>query len=230
MLGVFDSGEGGENVAGELRELYPSLDLALFKDRKNAPFGRRAVGELIKITSDGIDRLLGLGCERVLIACCTASAVHGLLRYDQAARSVPIIRPTSSRAKELTHSGKIALLATDATVRSRAFVRELGDSLRIEIPASRLVDEIEHGAKDGNVSTGLGEYVRVLLDRVASSDADTLILGCTHFARLSGEIAEAYRRITKKEIIIVDSAREGARALKSLIGDPSGEGRIIRIE
>ena len=36
MIGILDSGIGGENVAKEVRKLFPSLDILLLKDIKNA--------------------------------------------------------------------------------------------------------------------------------------------------------------------------------------------------
>ena len=53
MLGVLDSGEGGENAVEELRLLCPSLDILLLKDRKNSPYGTKSRPDLIRITRTG---------------------------------------------------------------------------------------------------------------------------------------------------------------------------------
>ncbi len=231
MLGVLDSGEGGENAVRELRLLAPRSDLVLFKDKKNSPYGRKSRDELTDITAHGIERLIREGCDRVLIACCTASTVHGELPHRLRELSTPIILPTANRAKELSHTGKIALIATDATVRSHVFADYLGDLLVGELAASYLVDEIERGARDGLISRSLCEYLCSLLLEVANTGADTLILGCTHFVRLSGEIRKIYKGITGRKITVVDSAKEGARAI--LLEYPHlarGKGRLCRIE
>ena len=231
MLGVLDSGEGGENAVKELRLLAPRSDLVLFKDRKNSPYGRKSRDELKDIVSVGIERLIKEGCGRVLIACCTASTVHSELPHRLREVSTPIILPTATRARELSRAGKIALIATDATVRSHAFADYLGDELAGELAASHLVDEIERGARDGLISRQLCEYLCSLMLEVAGTGADTLILGCTHFVRLSGEITRIYKSITGRKITLVDSAKEGAGAI--LREHPQlarGDGRLLRIE
>ena len=230
MIGILDSGEGAENTLKELRLLLPSLDVLLFKDRKNSPYGTKAKDELIAVASSGVDRLIREGCERVLIACCTASTVHSELEKRYRECSIPIILPTAHAALAASQNGKIALIATDATVRSHAFSHALGSALTAEIAASRLVCEIENGARDGKISDELTEYLTALTKEIAASGADTLILGCTHFVRLRGEIERAYEKETRKKIIIVDSAAEGARALAGLCAGSRGEGRIKRIE
>ena len=231
MLGVLDSGEGGENAVKELRLLAPRSDLVLFKDKKNSPYGRKSRDELKDIVSVGIERLIKEGCDRVLIACCTASTVHSELPHRPKELSTPIILPTATRARELSRAGKIALIATDATVRSHAFADYLGDELVGELAASHLVDEIERGARDGLISRQLCEYLCSLMLEVAGTGADTLILGCTHFVRLSGEITRIYKSITGRKITLVDSAKEGAGAI--LREHPQlarGDGRLLRIE
>lgn len=231
MIGIFDSGEGGENALDILRGISPGTDILLFKDRKNAPFGRRSEEELVRITLAGVDRLLTLGCERVLIACCTASTVHPRLPEFARRASVPIIAPTVSEALKISRGGRISVIATDATVRSHAFGELLGASLGKELAASPLVDAIESGERDGMTSQDTQEYLRELLSELSGTGTDTLILGCTHFSRLWREIREALPPEYKEITTVIDSAEAGAKALLSGYGcRKTGRGRIRRIE
>ena len=50
MIGVFDSGEGGENTVRHLRRLAPRADIALFTDRAHLPYGTKSADELTRLT------------------------------------------------------------------------------------------------------------------------------------------------------------------------------------
>lgn len=230
MIGVFDSGEGGENAVRHIRRMEPCADIALFADRKNAPYGTKSRGELIRLTEAGIRRLAEYGCGRVLIACCTASTVHQWIREPMRRASLPIIEPTAKRAVTATRSGRAAVIATEATVRSHAFRAALGGVCACEVAATELVTAIERGERDGNISQKTAEVISRIAAEVAASEPDTLILGCTHFARLQGEITARLESITKRKIHTVDSSKVGAEhILRSCPEARGGCGRLYRL-
>ena len=45
MIGLLESGMGGENTVRALRKMIPDADLALLKDMKNAPYGTKTKDE-----------------------------------------------------------------------------------------------------------------------------------------------------------------------------------------
>ena len=59
MIGILDSGIGGENTAAAVRRLYPELDILLLKDTKNAPYGTKGPREIAALTERAIMRLVG---------------------------------------------------------------------------------------------------------------------------------------------------------------------------
>ena len=67
-----------------------------------------------------------------------------------------------------------------------------------EIAVQRFVDYVEGGRVDR-------DDLRRTLEILKRESIDTLILGCTHFPRLSGIISEYADNIT-----VISSAREGA--------------------
>ena len=230
MIGVFDSGEGGENTVKHLHRLAPNANIMLFSDRLNLPYGTKSKDELSRLTERGIAMLKDAGCERILIACCTASTVHGLLPAAMQAYSLPIIEPTAIAAMRITQSGRISLIATDATVRSGEFGRALGESLVLAISAGPLVSWVESGASDKNIPYELGIYLDKITGEIVTSGADTLILGCTHFATLREAISLRMKKLTKRKILTVDSSESGA--IEMLLRYPEarlGEGRLYRI-
>lgn len=226
MIGIFDSGSGGLAALRELRRLRPREGMIFLPDRDNAPYGTRTPEELCALAERGIDRLLRLGAENVLIACCTASTIYHSLPERTRAASLPIIEPTARMAKSMARGGRIGVIATDATVRSHAFAHALHGSEVLELPAQRLVGEIESGARDGAITPELMEYLDTLLLPAVRFGIDVLILGCTHFPLVEGEISRALGRISKKKILTVSSAMAGALAMHAALGDECDEGGV----
>ena len=202
MIGVCDSGEGGRVAVEELRWLAPDADICFFADRLNAPYGTKSQAELLSLLRADIRRVREAGADEVLIACCTASTVFDLLTAREKRGVYPIITPTAKAAVKKTKNRRIGVLATEATVRSRAFSREI---LKIEprayvteLATQRFVDYVEQNRIDRR---DIGKTV----EKLKEEHIDTLILGCTHFPRLSGIISEYTGSIE-----IISSAREGA--------------------
>ena len=209
MTGVFDSGVGGLAAYRELRLLLPCEDIIYLADRKNAPYGTKTKDELIALTKKDIKRLVEMGAERILIACCTASTVWCELDERERAISTPIITPASRVA---ARGERIAVIATEHTVRSSAFGREIrrvSPAAKIfEQAEQRLVALVEGGCRDGRLSSEcLGELERIT-EWVTDVRADTLVLGCTHFSHLEATLGRML-----PDIRIVSPAREGALAL-----------------
>lgn len=230
MTGVYDSGRGGEIALAYLRDFCPREDLVFLGDRRNAPYGTKTESELVPIIEHNLGRLYGLGCERVLIACCTASTVYPRLSEPARSRSIPIISPTAAIARSVTGVSRVAVLATRRTVESHAFAGALSGLDVLEIEASRLVTEAERGRDSESCTDSLTEYLLSKIEKVRNFGADTLILGCTHFAAFEEKIKELYRSIAKKEIITVNSARVGADIASRRIERGSGSARTVYID
>ena len=98
MIGVFDSGVGGMTAFDELRRLLPCEDMVYLADRSNAPYGTKSERELVFLVREDIRRLRELGCEKILVACCTASTVVSLLSEAERRICTPIILPTARAA------------------------------------------------------------------------------------------------------------------------------------
>ena len=76
MIGVFDSGNGGLITVEKIRELSADADICFLADRENAPYGTKSKNEIISLSKRNIKRLRDAGADKILIACCTASAVY----------------------------------------------------------------------------------------------------------------------------------------------------------
>ena len=194
MIGVLDSGRGGDNTTFEIRKLFPMLDILLLKDIKNAPYGTKSKEELIKITEKNINALAEAGAAKIIIGCCTASTVWDSLSENARSHSIPIIEPTAALAKSLSRKNKIALIATKRTVNDGAFSRAVGDNLTFALALQGLVTLAEAGACDGKITREEGRFLDYCLSPLENSGADTLILGCTHFPQLEKEILKRAKK------------------------------------
>jgi glutamate racemase len=212
MIGVLDSGRGGLVAYRELRRLMPRGDLIYLADRKNAPYGNKSPGDILRLTEGGIRRLCDMGASHVLIACCTASSLHRELPRELREISTPIIEPT---ARLCCESRSVLVIATEHTVRCGAFSREISRfstaSVR-EIPMQALVDIVEWGKDPTDSINRITELCH---------GSDTLILGCTHFSHLIEKL-----RARLPEIKILSPAHIGAGEIRKITID-HGYGRDL---
>ena len=224
MIGVFDSGVGGICAFRKLRELLPREDILYLADRKNAPYGTKPKDEILKFTKFNIKRLRALGAERILIACCTASTLYGELNHSEQEICTPIITPAAKIAGTLGQ--KTAVIATEHTAKSRAFSREIGRFSSVEVvemAEQELVSLVERGNHDGRIDPECREYLRLLSERVFATDAHALILGCTHFSHLEGELS-----VLLPHMKIINPACEGAKEIAKKVNPKHREcGRVV---
>ena len=225
MIGVFDSGLGGLCSLSELQKRMPREDKIYLADRKNLPYGTKSEKELLPLVGRDISRLRDYGCRKILIACCTASTLYPLLSEEDRKICIPIIFPAAIAA---AGGKKTTVIATERTVKSRAFSRaisELSDSSVTEIPAGELVLLAESGEADGCLTKRGEETLSSVAKRVLFSEADTLILGYTHFSHFEGSLSELLPGVK-----IVSAAREGAVALVERAGCLFERGRVAYTE
>lgn len=222
MIGVFDSGVGGIASYTQLRALLPRADMVYLADRDNAPYGTKQKEEIIRLVKRNLSRLQALGCERILMACCTASSVYSSLTKEEQAICLPIITPAARIAARYK---RVTVIATEHTVRSGAFQKEiLSLSSTAEIHARalpELVTLVEGGLRDGCTSETGSKYLDEVSQEILTLGTDALVLGCTHFSRVEEEFK---RRLPN--VSVISPAKEGAIAMAHLLkGKEIGLGR-----
>jgi glutamate racemase len=208
VIGVFDSGVGGLSALRELRRQSKDIDICFYADRDNAPYGTKEKDELIPLVMRDIDLLSDFGANRILMACCTASTVWDFLPKKYKECSVPIILPTAEMASRATKNGNIGVISTKRTRDSHAFKNALK-----KIDRSLNVTELCAQSFVGMAETGIykKEEIENTLRPLSLAKIDTLILGCTHFSRLS----EIISTIVGCDIRLIDSAKAGAEKILS---------------
>ena len=225
MIGVFDSGVGGLTAIAEIRRLAPGADICFFADRANAPYGTKSKEELIRLVKADIKLLRSCRADKILMACCSASTVYPDLPKRMQAVAVPIIEPAAKAAARATKNGRIGVIATDATVASGAFRRSLEGYKSVksvfELAAQELVALIEGGVNDSTVTQNARRTLCRILSPLYEENIDTLILGCTHFPHLEGEIGRCFPSVK-----LINPSREGAKKILENLS-VNGTGRTL---
>ena len=209
-IGVFDSGVGGLSVLKHIRAALPGADLLYVADSGHVPYGDKSP-EYIRDRSVTITRfLLTQGATAIVIACNTATAAAAATL--RAAFDVPIIgmEPAVKPAVAATRSGVVGVLATVGTLESARFAALLqqyaGEVEIVTQACPGLVEQVEAGDLNGPRTRALVErYTQPLLAR----GADSIVLGCTHYAFLRGLIAFA----AGSNVVLIDTGAAVARQL-----------------
>ncbi len=214
-IGVFDSGTGGLTILIELMRLLPAERFVFFGDTAHCPFGKRTADEIRTFASAAAEFFVNQGAKLIVLACNYASIVaRETLRQRYPVPFVAVV-PAVKPAAQVTKTGKIGVMATDAVSRNPLFL-ELVEQLRsgaqtITIGCTRLVEHCEAGQLDGpEVEATLRGYLNPLL----AQGVDTLVLGCTHFPLLR----PAIERVAGPQVTVIDSgvavARQAQRVLE----------------
>jgi glutamate racemase len=215
-IGVFDSGVGGLTVFRAIERLLPNENLVYLGDTARIPYGTRSIETVQRYALEDANFIESKNVKAIVIACNTASALAAdLLREKCKVPVLGVIRPGARRAVEQTRKGYIGVIATEATVASKAYERamcKLRDGLEIISRACPLfVPLAEEGWADHAVTR---EVAREYLSDIRRSRVDTLVLGCTHYPILRPVIEE----VMGPEVTCIDSgeavAQEVARYLE----------------
>ena len=215
-IGVFDSGFGGLTVLKALLELIPDADYVYFGDTARLPYGSKSVETVARYAVEAAHYLEAHGAQMLVIACNTATAL-ALDRITTAAhvQVVGVVEPGASAAGAATKNRKIVVVGTEATVSSHAYRKALearGLQAR-EKACPLLVPLVEEGWVDHPVTE---QVARIYLAEAFSDgfhDADTMVLGCTHYPLLKPLLA----RVTPEHVKIVDSAESTAHEVAARI-------------
>lgn len=206
-VGVFDSGVGGLSVVRHFRRFAPRERVIYFADTAFFPYGPRPPAEVRKRSFSVVQRLLDSNVKLVIVACNTASAaaIAGL----REAFPVPFVGmvPGLKPAANTSPNQHVAILATAGTLDGDLYARvvaEFGRGAKIEnIPGEGLAEMVERGDAG---TPAAEEAVRRALSPAVRAGADTVVLGCTHYAFLEGDIRAAFPGLS-----IIDTGEAVAR-------------------
>lgn len=220
-IGIFDSGFGGLNIMRGIVKVLPSYDFIYLSDTARIPYGTRSKEVLYEFTKQAVDFLFQKNCALIIFACNTASSDalrriqrEYLPKYYPDKKVLGVIIPAAEVASMKTKNKKIGVIATQGTVESKAFKRELQkidpqikvfqNSCPLLVP---IIEAGEHNSKITNIL--LKKYLSPLL----AKKIDILILGCTHYGILKNKI----QKEIGKPITIVSETDIVAKKLKNYL-------------
>jgi len=217
-IGVFDSGVGGLTVLKALREELPGEDLIYLGDTARLPYGTKSPASISRYACQATRLLQERNIKLLVVACNTASAValDALREQMDPLPVIGVVGPGASAAVTARPGGRHLVLATEATVRLGAYRRailELDPTASVhELACEMLVSLAEEGWSDGAIAAAIvSRYLDELGDKAA--DADSVILGCTHFPLLRQQIAAAF----DEHVSLVDSAGTTAAVARDML-------------
>ncbi|MBR1871752.1 MAG: glutamate racemase [Bacteroidales bacterium] len=235
MIGVFDSGSGGLSVLREMVKAMPSEEYVYFSDNAHCPYGEKSP-EYIRDRARSItERLLGEGCDIIVVACNTATAAAiGTLRkeysneFSEQSRlrvlgltggrrdhvrfigMEPAVKPAALRSA----TGVIGVLATAGTLKGSKYLTAKGNYHN----GCRIVERVGKGFVELVESLDVsgphaGQVVRESLQPLLDEGADTIVLGCTHYPFLLGTM----QKIAGPSIRFIDPAPAVTRRLMEVM-------------
>jgi len=216
-IGIFDSGFGGLHVLRSIVSSLPDYEYVYLGDTARAPYGDRSQETIYAYTKQAVDFLFAHECGIVVIACNTSSS-EALRKiqdeYGSKKKVLGVLIPAAEEAMRKTKNRKIGVIATESTVASKKFIREL-TKLDAHVHVFQkacplLVPLVEAGEQNSHeTETILTRYLKPLLQK----KIDTLILGCTHYGILERKI----RNVIGPDITLVSEAKVVPKKLEKYL-------------
>lgn len=219
-IGVFDSGVGGLTAVKELHRVLPEENIIYFGDIARVPYGTRSSQTIKRYAAEIIRYLAAHDVKAILAACGTVSANFTASDYAALGLSTPyltVVEPAAREAATATRTGRIGVMATNASINSGAYTRAIqavDSSIQVVgQPCPLLIPLVEQGMTEpGNPLTTLA--LELYLEPLRQAEVDTIVLGCTHFPLLVPLIREQ----VGEEIALVDSGAAAVRSMQELLG------------
>ena len=220
-IGVFDSGMGGLTVLRALEKALPQQSFVYLGDTARLPYGTKSALTVQRYALRASRELVERGVSALVVACNTASAVAlAALRAEYSDMPVfGVVEPGAAAACAVPGAKRVAVFATESTVRGGAYQRALlahNAELAVRArPCQLLVALAEEGWLTGDVpNAALKGYLQGWL----AWRPDVLLLGCTHFP----VFREQLQLLAGESVTIVDSAETtAAQVAKALAGLPA---------
>lgn len=228
-IGVFDSGLGGLTILSALHKRLPNEDLIYFGDTANVPYGSKSKTAVTRFSLAIARFLQEQGVKLIVVACNTASALAlAELRKQISIPVIGVIESGAEKAVRSTKNGKIAVLGTEATIKSRAYPKAVLKRNKTAEVFQQACPLFVPLVEENWAQTPVARLTaKTYLASVIKSGADTVILGCTHYPVLKPVIAG----ILGKRVTMVDSSDTLAEAVEHLLvqsgqAAPKRKGRL----
>jgi glutamate racemase len=214
-IGIFDSGVGGLTVYRALHERLSNERFVYLGDTARVPYGTKSLATVERYAVENAKFLEAHGIKLLVVACNTASALAlPAIRRAVRVEVIGVIEPGAKAAIEIAQGDTIGVIATEATVQSRAYAKAmaaLDHRVRvIERACPLFVSLAEEGWADTDVASVVA---RDYLASFQTESLGALVLGCTHYPILRKVISETVGSGVK----LIDSGEATAREVGSIL-------------
>ncbi len=216
-IGVFDSGLGGLTLFKALRKITPHENIIYFGDTARVPYGSKDKEQIKKYTCQDINFLNTFFPKIKVAACGTITSCLNEI-YDDFSSPIGVIHPTCLSAVNKTQNGKIGVMCTEATKKSKAYdtcLLRLNSNVQVFTQACPKLVEIIESGKFLKTSPELLDAVKVYVGYLLDFGVDTIILGCTHYPIIKNII----EKVSFGKINLIDSGFETAKFVKERMAD-----------
>lgn len=184
---VIDSGVGGLTVLKNLTQKNSKADFVYLADHAFCPYGTKTPALVKNRVIELCCCLKNVGANNIVLACNTASVFSSEIRSAVKLPIFDVIFPTCVDVKKTTQNKKVALLATNVTIKCGTYQRILntmGINV-ISLPCNEFVCAVENRLDSELIVTNK-------LRCLSCEDFDTIVLGCTHFPYLQKQISRCF--------------------------------------
>lgn len=201
----FDSGLGGLAALFAFRKMLPNENCVYYGDNDRAPYGNLPESVVVRYVCAAVEELKAFSPKALLLSCNTATACA----LDEVKKrcDFPVLGTYPPLFSAGKHGGEGLVLITRATYYSEAF-SALSERAALVYPKTRFIaypcDGLAAKIEDNLLPGKRTDYLSELPRR----DFSFVVLGCTHYAHIKGEIEEYYR------CPVYDSAKNAAYRLK----------------
>lgn len=212
-IGFMDSGVGGLSVILQAQKILPHEDLVFIGDQARLPYGTKTTEQVQTYSFEMAKFLIEKRqIKALVIACNTATAAA--LPQLQETLNIPVIgviKPGSQAAVLQTKNKKIGVIATQATIASQAYDKQI-KAFDATMQVSGLATQLFVTMAEANQVSGetAQQQVTQALKPLATTAIDTLVLGCTHFPFLKSLIQQAL----PNPVVLIDPAESTVEVLK----------------
>jgi glutamate racemase len=215
-IGIFDSGMGGLTVLRALMARLPNENFIYLGDTARLPYGTKSPETIIRYSVQAAGALVKRRIKLLVVACNTASSV-AIPYLREAFAPLPVIdviTPGAEAALAASPKGPIAVIATEATVNGRAYVRAIrahaADVGVVQQACPLFVPLAEEGLIEGPIAELVAHRY---LDPLMAQKPHALVLGCTHYPALKNTIS----KVVGHEVTLVDSAATTALSVEKML-------------
>lgn len=204
-------------VLRAVRSRLPGESVVYLGDTARVPYGTKSRATIERYAVEDAAFLIEKGVKMIIVACNTASAMaRERLRREFDIPFLTVLGPGARAAARQTRTGRIGVIATEATIESGAYedaIREACGDREVEIfsrACPLFVPLVEEGETESQIACLVAEQY---LKPLRSQRIDALVLGCTHYPLLKKIIGETMG----DDVALIDSAESVAEEAAQLL-------------